>query len=106
LDGIYYLENQLRFPFRAKCTMAKVVSPLRKGETGKRSRSCAWHQKMLARPTFVLDYDPIPGAVAGGHGRGSGAITVRLEPRVKITPEVQEIFTITNDMDDFRGSTK
>ncbi|MGB7760666.1 MAG: calcium-binding protein [Bryobacteraceae bacterium] len=29
----YYLENQLRFPFQAKCTVAKVVSPLRKGET-------------------------------------------------------------------------
>jgi hypothetical protein len=29
----YYLENKLRFPFQAKCIAAKVVSPLRKGET-------------------------------------------------------------------------
>ena len=28
----YYLEEKIRFPFRAKCTVAKVVSPLRKGE--------------------------------------------------------------------------
>ena len=29
----YYLENKIRFPFRAKCIVAKVVSPLLKGET-------------------------------------------------------------------------
>jgi hypothetical protein len=29
----YYLENQLRFPFEARCTVYKVVSPLSKGET-------------------------------------------------------------------------
>jgi Calcium binding len=28
----YYLENQLRFPFQARCTVSKVVSPLSKGE--------------------------------------------------------------------------
>jgi hypothetical protein len=28
-----YLENNIRFPFRAKCTAAKTTSPLRKGET-------------------------------------------------------------------------
>jgi len=28
----YYLEEKIRFPFRAKCIVAKVVSPLRKGE--------------------------------------------------------------------------
>ena len=28
----YYLEEKTRFPFRAKCIVAKVVSPLRKGE--------------------------------------------------------------------------
>lgn len=33
LGWYYYLENQLRFPFPAKCTAATVVSPLRKGET-------------------------------------------------------------------------
>jgi Calcium binding len=29
----YYLEDKLRFPFRAKCTASQVVSPLKKGET-------------------------------------------------------------------------
>ena len=29
----YYLENKIGFPFAAKCIAAKVVSPLRKGET-------------------------------------------------------------------------
>jgi calcium binding protein len=29
----YYLENQLRFPFEARCPVSKVVSPLSKGET-------------------------------------------------------------------------
>src|SRR5260370_34295310 len=29
----YYLENKIRFPFQAKSIAAKVVSPLRKGET-------------------------------------------------------------------------
>jgi hypothetical protein len=28
-----YLENKIRFPFRARCTVTKAVSPLRKGET-------------------------------------------------------------------------
>jgi len=29
----YYLEDKIRFPFRAKCFATKLVSPLRKGET-------------------------------------------------------------------------
>ena len=29
----YYLEGKIRFPFQAKCIVAKVVSPLLKGET-------------------------------------------------------------------------
>jgi Calcium binding len=29
----YYLENQLQFPFQARCTAAIIVSPLSKGET-------------------------------------------------------------------------
>jgi hypothetical protein len=29
----YYLEDKILFPFQAKCIAAKVVSPLRKGET-------------------------------------------------------------------------
>ena len=31
--GWYYdLENRIRFPFQARCSASKVVSPLRKGE--------------------------------------------------------------------------
>ena len=33
LGWYYYLKNQLRFPFEAKCSAATVVSPLSKGET-------------------------------------------------------------------------
>src|SRR6202050_5738467 len=29
----YYLDDKIRFPFPARCIAAKVVSPLRKGET-------------------------------------------------------------------------
>ena len=29
----YYLEDKIRFPFQVKCVVAKVVSPLLKGET-------------------------------------------------------------------------
>jgi Calcium binding len=29
----YYLENQLEFPFQARCITANIVSPLSKGET-------------------------------------------------------------------------
>jgi len=29
----YYLDDKIRFPFRAKCIVARVTSPLRKGET-------------------------------------------------------------------------
>ena len=33
MSWYYYLESKIRFPFQAKCLAAKVVSPLRKGET-------------------------------------------------------------------------
>ena len=33
LGWYYYLENQIKFPFAARCIASKVVSPLRKGET-------------------------------------------------------------------------
>jgi hypothetical protein len=29
----YYLDDKIKFPFQARCIAAKVVSPLRKGET-------------------------------------------------------------------------
>src|SRR5437773_9371591 len=31
--GYYYLDDKIRFPFQAQCIAAKVVSPLKKGET-------------------------------------------------------------------------
>ena len=33
LGWYYYLESKIQFPFSARCMTAKVVSPLRKGET-------------------------------------------------------------------------
>ena len=33
LGWYYYLENKIRFPFQAKCIVAKAVSPILKGET-------------------------------------------------------------------------
>jgi len=36
----YYLDDKIRFPFQAKCIAARVVSPLRKGETGREEFWC------------------------------------------------------------------
>ena len=33
MSWYYYLENKIRFPFHARCIVAKFVSPLTKGET-------------------------------------------------------------------------
>jgi hypothetical protein len=33
MSWYYYLENKLTFPFKARCIVSRVVSPLRKGET-------------------------------------------------------------------------
>jgi hypothetical protein len=33
LGWYYYLENRIHFPFQARCTVTKALSPLRKGET-------------------------------------------------------------------------
>ena len=67
LGWYYYLENQIRFPFTARCIASKVVSPLRKGETVEvRSLapedSCArdmlvlirWHSRNVAVPLSQL----------------------------------------------------
>jgi hypothetical protein len=32
MSWYYYLEGKLSFPFRAKCTVLKITSPLKKGE--------------------------------------------------------------------------
>jgi hypothetical protein len=42
-----YLENKIRFPFQAKCIVAKVVSPLLKGEAVEVRR---WRPKRSVPP--------------------------------------------------------
>ena len=37
----YYLEDKIRFPFKAKCVISKVISPLREGQICRRSGSGA-----------------------------------------------------------------
>lgn len=63
----YYLEDKIRFPFPAKCIVAKIVSPLRKGETVEVRRmapedACSgdmlvlihWHDRNVAVPLSQL----------------------------------------------------
>ena len=63
----YYLEDKLRFPFRAKCTVSQVVSPLKQGETVEVLRlapeeACTgdmlvlirWHDRKVAIPLSQL----------------------------------------------------
>lgn len=67
LGWYYYLENQIKFPFTARCIASKVVSPLRKGETVEvhglaPEDSCAhdmlvlirWHGRNVAVPLSQL----------------------------------------------------
>ena len=74
LGWYYYLENKIRFPFQAQCTVAKAVSPLRKGETVEVQRlasedACVsdmlvlirWQRRKMAVPLSqltALDADP------------------------------------------------
>jgi len=68
----YYLENKIRFPFQAKCLVAKLISPLKKGETAEVQRlapeeACSsdmlvlirWHDRNVAVPLSQLA--PIAG---------------------------------------------
>ena len=63
----YYLDDKIQFPFQAKCIAAKVVSPLRKGETVEVRRmapedDCSadmlvlirWHDRTMAVPLSQL----------------------------------------------------
>jgi hypothetical protein len=63
----YYLDEKIRFPFRAKCIATKTASPLRKGETVEVRRmasedACAtdmlvlvcWQKRSLAVPLSQL----------------------------------------------------
>jgi hypothetical protein len=67
LGWYYYLENQIKFPFTARCIASKVVSPLRKGDTAEvrglaPEDSCAhdmlvlirWHGRNVAVPLSQL----------------------------------------------------
>ena len=48
----YYLDNKIRFPFQAKCTASKIVSPLRKAETVEVRRMAP--EDLCASDMFVL----------------------------------------------------
>ena len=80
----YYLDGRIRFPFRARCTAAKVVSPLRKGEMAEVLRmapedSCEhdmvvlirWQGRTMAVPlsqlTAVDSDDSTAAAIADWH---------------------------------------
>ncbi len=67
LGWYYYLEDKIRFPFRARCTATKTTSPLRKNETVEVRRlapedSCSsdmlvmiqWHGRNVAIPLSQL----------------------------------------------------
>jgi len=67
LGWYYYLENQISFPFTARCIASKMVSPLRKSETVEvrglaPEDSCArdmlvlvhWHSRNVAVPLSQL----------------------------------------------------
>jgi hypothetical protein len=50
----YYLDDKIRFPFQAKCIAAKLVSPLRKGESVEVQRmapedACSFEMLVLIR---------------------------------------------------------
>ena len=66
----YYLENQLRFPFQARCTVSKVVSPLSKGETVQILRM-APEDSMLRRHARA---DPLARPEIGGASVPTGRI--------------------------------
>src|SRR6516225_12447102 len=53
----YYLEDKIRFPFQAECVVAKVVSPLLKGETVEvQGMQLADDEPGTRRPTETPDW--------------------------------------------------
>ena len=66
LGWYYYLENKIRFPFQARCTVTKATSPLRNGETVEVRRlapedvcstdmvQIRWHGRTIAVPLSQL----------------------------------------------------
>ena len=84
LGWYYYLESKIKFPFPARCSTTKVVSPLRKGETVEvrglaPEDSCAhdmlvlirWHGRNVAFPlshlTAIDGDDPTLEAIGDWH---------------------------------------
>jgi len=84
MSWYYYLEDNIRFPFRAKCIVSKVVSPLRKGETVEVLRlapeeACTgdmlvlirWHNRSVAVPlsqlTAIDENEPTDEAIGDWH---------------------------------------
>ena len=78
----YYLENQLQFPFQARCIAANIVSPLSKGETVEVLRmapeeSCLanmlvlirWQGRKLAVPLSQIGRDRRRSIYCRGHRR-------------------------------------
>lgn len=68
MSWYYYLEGKISFPFQAKCTATKAVSPLRKGETVEVLRMAAedscehdmlvqirWHGRKMAVPLSQVE---------------------------------------------------
>ena len=82
LGWYYYLENKIRFPFQAKCIVAKAVSPLRKGETVEVQRlapedACSsdmlvlirWQGRKMAVPLSQLTALDADESTTRGHRR-------------------------------------
>jgi hypothetical protein len=80
----YYLDEKIRFPFRAKCIATKTASPLRKGVTVEVRRmasedACAtdmlvlvrWQKRSLAVPlsqlTVIHPHESTAEAIADWH---------------------------------------
>ena len=74
----YYLDDKIRFPFRAKCLAPRVVSPLTKGEIVEVRRmapedACSadmlviirWHSRTMAVPLSQLIAMDADDATAG-----------------------------------------
>jgi hypothetical protein len=81
LGWYYYLETRLRFPFGAKCIAARIVSPLRKGETVQVLRmapedACAadmlvlirWQDRTMAVPLSQLAGVKVDSSIAEAIG--------------------------------------
>ena len=96
MSWYYYLEGKISFPFQAKCLAAKVVSPLRKGETVEVVRMAPedvcehdmlvqirWQGRNHGRPALSTDRCRSRRINRGSHRRlallgGAGLLSLRL----------------------------